>query len=92
MIHYFEDFESGGPEWTHSSALGPDTWALTGGIAGTHSGSFVYHADDYSDVSDQLLVSPAMNLPAGDTDLTLQYWTYQSLESNGVECWDAGIL
>ncbi len=90
--HFFDDFENGAPGWTHSAASGPDTWELTGGITGTHSGSFVYHADDYSAVSDQRLVSPEMLLPAGETGLTLQYWTYQSLEANGSQCWDAGIL
>jgi hypothetical protein len=92
-MRYFDDFESGAPGWTHSSASGPDTWALTGGITGAHSGSFVYHVTDVSSVSDQRLVSPAVNLPAGaHTGLTLQYWNYQDLEPNGSDCWDAGIL
>ena len=90
--HYFDDFESGAVGWTHSAASGPDTWALTGGIAGTYSGSFVYHVDDHSDVSDQRLVSPTIALPTGDSGLTLQYWNYQALEDNGSQCWDAGIL
>ena len=90
--HYFDDFESGAPGWTHSAATGTDTWALTGGIAGTHSGSFVYHVDDVNTVSDQRLVSPDIALPAGGSGLTLQFWNYQALEDNGSQCWDAGIL
>ncbi len=90
--HYFDDFESGAVGWTHSAASGSDTWALTGGIAGTHSGAVVYHVDDVDGVSDQRLVSPSMTLPSGNAGLTLQYWNYQSLEDNGSQCWDAGVL
>jgi hypothetical protein len=91
--HYSEDFESGAPGWTHFAASGPDTWALTGGINGTHSGSFVYHADDVVGVSDQRLRSPMITLPAGvHSSITLQYWTYQDLEDDEPYCWDAGIL
>ena len=91
-IHYTEDFESGATGWTSSAASGSNTWALTGGISGTHSGAFVYHVDDVGSVSDQRLVSPPIALPAGGSNLTVQFWTYQNLEDNGAECWDAGIL
>ncbi len=90
--HFSDDFESGAFGWTHSAASGADTWALTGGITGTHSGSFVYQVDDVDGVSDQRLVSPEIALPAGGTGLTLQYWNYQALEDSGSGCWDAGIL
>lgn len=90
--HFLDDFESGAPGWVHSSASGPDTWGLTGGITGASSGAFVYHVDDVDGVSDQRLVSPAIDLPTGASTLTLQFDTYQALEDNGPECWDAGIV
>lgn len=91
-VHYSEDFESGATGWTSSAASGPNTWTLTGGINGAHSGDFVYHVDDVGSISDQRLVSPPIALPASGSNLTVQFWTYQDLESNGPECWDAGIL
>lgn len=90
--HFFDDFEAGAVGWTHSAAAGTDTWALTGGITGTHSGSYVYHVDDVDDVSDQRLVSPEMTLPVGGSGMTFQFWNYHALEDNGSECWDAGII
>ncbi len=91
-VHYLENFETGAAGWSSSAAVGSNTWQLGGGIAGTHSGAFVYHVDDVDEVSDQRLVSPPIALPAGGSDLTLQYWTYQQLEDNGGQCWDAGIV
>ena len=90
--HYFDDFESGAPGWTHSADAGTDSWALTGGITGTHSGSFVFHVDNPGTVSDQWLVSPVVALPSGGSGRTLQYWNYQQMEDSGSDCFDGSIL
>ncbi len=92
VAHFFDDFESGAPGWTHTSVTGPDTWALDGGITGTHSGSFVYHVDDYNTYSDQRLVSPSVTLPLDGTPITLQFWNYQSIEDKTGGCWDGAIV
>jgi hypothetical protein len=91
-VHFFDDFEGGAPGWTHSSATGPDTWTLDSGITGSHSGSYVYHANDHDTYSDQRLVSPAVTLPADGTPITLQFWNYQSIEDSSGGCWDGGIV
>jgi hypothetical protein len=90
MVHFTDDFESGAPGWTHSGT--GDSWALGSGVTGPYSGSFAYHADDVSSISDQRLVSPAVNLPASGFPITLQFWTYQELEDGGAGCYDGGIL
>lgn len=85
------DFESGEQGWTHTSQLGSDTWALSG--ANPNSGSQHWHADDVETDSDQLLISPPMALQSGRTPLTLQFWNFQDMESNGpAACWDGGVL
>jgi hypothetical protein len=92
-VHFEDDFESGATGWTHGSAIGPDTWALGPGVSsGPHSGEYVYHVDDYNDVSDQYLVTPEIALPAIGQPITLQFWNYQELEDSGSGCYDAGIL
>jgi hypothetical protein len=37
-------------------------------------------------------VSPPIAVPAAGSAPTLQYWTYQDLEDDAPQCWDAGIL
>ena len=88
MTLYSTDFESGDAGWAHSGIS--DTWVLTGTRA--HSGVQSFHAKDLAWVSDQRLASPQVALPAGLSDLTLQFWNHQTLESNGSACWDGGIL
>jgi hypothetical protein len=90
--HFEDDFESGAAGWTHGSFEGPDTWTLSAGVGGPHSGSLAFHADDYGQVSDQYLVSPVIALPAAGEPITLQFWNYQELEDSGTGCFDAGIL
>jgi hypothetical protein len=91
---YMEDFDSGAAGWTHSALTGPDTWALQNSNPSPGSGSFNYHADDFGSPSEQLLVSPAIVLPSGATQLTMQFLNYQSFEnpSGSGGCWDGGTL
>ncbi len=88
-VSFTEDFESGAAGWS-SSGTG-DTWAQSN--AQVHGGSFSWHADDPSTVSDQQLVSPAIPLPLGQQLLTLQFWNRQTMESRSSGgCWDGGVL
>ena len=87
---FSEDMDSGAAGWT-SSGTG-DTWALS--TVQANSGANSYHAEDPVTVSDQRLISPAINLPVGASNLTLQFHNYQLFETpNGDgRCWDAGVL
>ncbi|MEE8523267.1 MAG: M36 family metallopeptidase [Thermoanaerobaculia bacterium] len=88
MALFTDDMESGAVGWTHSGIQ--DTWALQS--TQVNSGSFAWHADDVSSVSDQYLVSPAIALPAASDGLTLQFWNRQELEDGGAGCYDAAVL
>ena len=85
---YTTDFEGGEDGWTHDGIT--DTWVLTG--TRTHSGVQAFHASDVASVSDQRLVSPPVALPNDVSDLTLQFWNHQTIESAAGGCYDGGIL
>ncbi len=86
---YAIDFESGSAGWS-SQGTG-DTWQLS--TARPHNGTSSFHAVDPTTVSDQELISPEITLPASNSNLTLQFWNYQSMESrNATQCWDGGTL
>ena len=85
-VLYSTDFEAGADGFTHSAAVGTDTWALSG--ANPHSGSQHFHADDISSISDQRLVSPAVVLPSGQDPVTIQFWNAQDMEPT----FDGGII
>ena len=87
---YSEDFEGGAGTWTHSAGTGTDTWALVGD--NTHSGTSAFHGDDISSISDQYLVSPAVDLPAEGDPITMRFWNYQELEDSTGGCFDGGVL
>jgi hypothetical protein len=89
-VLYQTDFEAGSTGWSHSG-IG-DTWTISNGK--THSGSNAFHGTDVSSISDQVLVSPQVILPAGQSPLSLQFWNYQAIESNilGSLCYDGAIL
>lgn len=86
-----EGFEAGAPGWT-SSGTG-STWGPSS--AQVHSGLLSFHATAPSFVTDQRLTSPPVTLPSGQTPLSMQFWNYQDIESQGSEhtlgCWDGAI-
>ncbi|MGB3715848.1 MAG: hypothetical protein WA996_15585, partial [Candidatus Promineifilaceae bacterium] len=83
--HDFEDLVTG---WT-SGGTG-NTWTLS--TLRPHSPVQSYVAADVSTVSDQQLVSPEIQLPAGENPLTLQFWNWQELEDSSGGCFDGAIL
>jgi subtilisin-like proprotein convertase family protein len=86
---FTDNFETGAPGWSHSGT--GDTWALSG--AQVHEGSFSYHANDPTTVSDQRLVSPSVSLLLAQQNTTLQYWNRQTMEHRSAGgCYDGGIL
>ncbi len=90
-ILYQYGFESGAGGWTHSAALGADSWAVAS--SNPHSGTSHFHADDPSSISDQRLVSPAVALPTGQNPVIVKFWHAPNLENQGTTaCYDGGIL
>ncbi len=81
-------FESGAGGWT-SSGTG-NTWAQSSARA--HAGTFSWFAADPATISDQRLVSPAVQVPSG-SGITLQFWNFRNIENSGATaCYDGGIL
>ncbi|MGH2538542.1 MAG: DUF7507 domain-containing protein [Candidatus Promineifilaceae bacterium] len=93
-VTYLEEFEAGAPGWTHIAPTGPDTWTLTNVNPSPGSGGFAYQADDHTAPSDQRLTSPAISLPAGAGQLTLQFYNEQNFEdpAGSGGCWDGGLI
>jgi len=88
-VTQFEDaFESGAVGWTHGGT--GDTWQLS--TVRVNSGSYAYHAEDVSSISDQYLVSPEVVLPTSQSPLTLQFWNHQTIEDSDTGCFDGAIL
>ena len=83
------DFEDGEQGWTHAGIGGADLWALSS--ANPQSGSQAFHGDEADD-GNSVLISPSIDLPNGQSPLTLQFWNEQSMEDNGDNCYDGGIL
>ncbi len=88
QLHLDDDFESGQGLWVHNGT--GDTWSLSNARA--HSGGSSYHAVDPASVSDQYLVSPTIDVPSGVVSTVLQFWSYQSMESDPPGCWDGSML
>jgi len=94
-IIFNDDLDSSAPGWTHSAAVGPDTWSLVDTNPSPGSGGFSWLSVDHSAPSDQRLVSPVINLPSGESLLTLQFLNEQNFEDpagSGSGCWDGGML
>lgn len=84
-----EDFEMGAAGWS-STGTG-NTWAQSG--SRVNSGSFSWKATDPATTSDQQLVSPSVNLPSGQSPLTLQFFHYRDIEERSAGgCYDAGVI
>lgn len=92
-ILYQTDFEGSASGW-NSSGIN-DTWALS--TIKFHSTGTSFYAQNLKDVSDQMLVSPAITLPPFEGPISLQFWNYQEIENSvGVQgeiaCYDGAIL
>jgi len=89
-IHWIDDMESGTNGWTTQALLGTDTWALedSDSTSPIHS----WRGLDIATTSDQLLISPPIELPAAVSPLTLQYYGKRDMEDGGSACYDGGLL
>jgi lysyl endopeptidase len=87
---FFDDMENGAPLWTHSAAVGVDSWALS--TAFPASGLNAYRGISPVTQADQRLVSPAIVVPSGANQRLLRFSQRVAMEPNGANCYDAGIL
>ena len=89
-VVFTDDMESGVNGWTHAALAGTDSWAR--GSTAPHGGSQAWTANNVASVNDQGLVSPAIAVPSGLSNLTLTFWNKQSIESASTGCFDGAIL
>lgn len=88
---YSDNMEGGAQGWTHSAAVGADTWNLS--TTRPNSPTTSWQGVDPASTSDQRLVSPTIALPTTLDALNLQFQHWRNMENSGsTECWDAGIL
>ena len=88
---YNYDFESGLNGWSTSALTASNIWAESS--VSSHSGTKSMLAVDVATVSDQVLVSPVISLPTGQSPITLQFWNKQNIEDRSSGgCYDGGIL
>ena len=88
IAFFDDDLEGDTSGWTSGGTQ--DTWAASS--VRVHSGSNAFHAEDVASVSDQQLVSPAVELPVGAGPLTLQFWNHQTMEDRTGGCFDGGVV
>ena len=94
-VLYEYDFESGLNGWSSTSNLNPagsDLWSESG--VNANSGTTSMLAVDVANVSDQLLTSPPVLIPADEIPISMSFWNRQVIEDNvdGTICWDGGFL
>jgi hypothetical protein len=91
VVHWSDDMENGENGWTHEALAGQDTWALSDTDAVSPVTS--WRVENVTTISDQVLVSPVIDVPVGVSPLTLQFYAQYDLEENGSSaCWDGGLL
>jgi hypothetical protein len=88
-----EDFTAGIGGFTTTGSTGGN-WAISQARPSPASGGNAALAVDVITTSDQRLISPPIELPTGQSPITLQFWNDQSLEdqTGGTSCWDGGLL
>ena len=84
-----DDMESGPNGWTQGAGSIQNTWAQIS--SDSVSGSTSWQAINVDSVSDQRLVSPAIDLP-DVTPLTLRFQNRQQIEGAGGGCFDGAVL
>jgi len=89
---FSDDMEGGANGWTLGAGSVQNTWAQTTDNA--FSATTAWNAANLASISDQRLVSPAIELPDSSLlPLTLRFRNHQEIETDGgTACWDAAIL
>ena len=89
---FFDDVEGGTNGWTATTATGSSLWQISTQRPFGGTGSS-WLAIDVPTASDQRLTSPVIVLPSGQSPLSLQFQSDQTLERRTAGgCWDGGLL
>jgi len=91
-VLFEDDMETGAAGWVISGEGSNNTWQLTDAIPG--SSGFAFNAENLATISDQRLISPAVQLPGAEQlPITLRFSNDQEIEdSGGTACWDGAVL
>jgi len=81
-----ENLETGAAGWTHSALTGSDNWALSKTFSRSSATSFF--ASGPNTKNDNVLISPAIAIPAGSSGLRLSFWHRYAFQSSR----DGGVL
>jgi hypothetical protein len=81
-----DQLETGGAGWSHSAAIGTDGWGLT--TTQSHSGTTSFFSSGPATRTDDSLISPAIAVPSGSSNLQLTFWHNYTFESGT----DGGVL
>lgn len=85
-----EDMEDGAPGWTHYALHGADTWGLTS--ADFYSADTAWNALGSATVSDQVLETPPVVLPADADQAQLHFYNRRSLNGGPDSCPEGAVL
>ncbi len=90
---FAEDFSGGLGGFTTTGSTGASTWAISAARPGPASAGNAALAIDIDSASDQRLISPPIELPVGQSPLTLQYFNDQEIEDESASaCYDGALL
>jgi hypothetical protein len=86
----YQSFEAGAPGWSTAGGIG-SSWAAS--TARAHAGASSMKATTPAIISDQRLTSPSITLPTGPGPISMMFWQWQTIESQGADrCWDGAIV
>ncbi len=87
-----DDMENGVNGWTLGAGSTQNTWQQT--TTNPFSGTTAWNAENVASISDQRLISPAIQLPGSSVlPLSLRFQNFQEIEDDaGAACWDAGVI
>ena len=90
-VVFSNDIEGDVSAWSTAGSTGASTWAVS--TARPFSPTKSWLGTDLATTSNQLLASPAVVLPAGQSPLTLSFQSDLNLEPRTAGgCWDGGLL
>ncbi len=89
-VYYEQNFESNPTGWVIEGLNGSEvTWGIN--ASDSYTGVSSAHADALPYVSDQALISPVINMPTTQQQLTLHFWHKYFFETENNQI-DGGIL
>jgi subtilisin family serine protease len=90
---FAEDFSGGLGAFATTGSTGASTWSISTARPGPGSGGNAALAVDIATVSEQMLISPPVELPADQLPLTLQFSNDQEIEDESASaCYDGAVL